>query len=294
MDIDFNCNYCDKIYKSNSARILHYRKTHNELYETDKIEYSKIKKKYKCLICNNLFASSQSKYNHSKKCKNKQLQIKEIDKISELNNSVSELKETISLLTKQLGSKLNINNGTINNINNNINNGNITYNIINFGSEDEIKTLISKKQFFQIVKKGRFALDESISLVHLNENRLELNNIIITDLYDDYAYVFDKNENKFIVRFKEEVLEELIDKHVNIIETTFEKYKEFITEEQQVPLLYLFKKIDEGKPFYHHGLKKKFNNYKDYKKETAKIKIYNYGNKMTINIEFNSNSEITV
>jgi hypothetical protein len=288
MNIELKCNYCDKIYKSNSARILHYRKNHNELYEKDKLEQNN-KKEYKCLNCSKTFTSRQAKHYHIKKCV-----VEKKDDMAELKNMVSHLEETVSLLSKQLNTKLNINNGTINNINNNINNGTINYAIINFGSEEQVKKLISKNQFIQIVKKGRFALDESISLVHLNENRLELNNIIITDLYDDYAYVFNKNENKFIVRFKEEVLEELIDKHVNIIETTFEKYKEFITEEQQVPLLYLFKKIDEEKPFYHHGLKKTFNNYKDYKKETAKIKIYNYGNKMAVNIEFNSNSEITV
>ena len=37
MDIDFNCKYCDKIYKSNSARVLHYKQKHNEEYELDKI-----------------------------------------------------------------------------------------------------------------------------------------------------------------------------------------------------------------------------------------------------------------
>ena len=215
MDIDFNCKYCNKIYKSNSARVLHYKQKHNEEYELDKIENSKIKKKYKCLICNNLFASSQSKYNHSKRCKNKQIQIKEIDNILELKNTVSVLTDTITLLSKQLNSKLNINNGTINNINNNINNG--TINIIKFGNEDGIP--ISKEDFLKIANKKYGALTESIAFTHLNNNKPELNNIIITDLTDDYEYIFDGE--KFIAGFKDDILEKLIDTHVEIIKTNF-------------------------------------------------------------------------
>ena len=37
MNIELKCDYCERIYKSNSARILHYRKQHNELYENDKL-----------------------------------------------------------------------------------------------------------------------------------------------------------------------------------------------------------------------------------------------------------------
>ena len=288
--MDFNCNYCNKIYKSNSARIFHYRKTHNELYEKDKIDNLKIKKKYKCLICNNLFASSQSKYNHSKKCKIKQSQIKEINEISELKNTVLELKDTVSLLTKQLGSKLNINNGTINNINNNINNG--TINIIKFGNEDSI--YISKEEFLKIANKQYDVLNASIAYTHLNNKRPELHNIIITDLTDDYAYIF--NGTIFIAGYKDDILDKLIDTHVEIIKTNFFEYKKHIPIPLQKKLLNLLNRLeDEETPFIDNNMsKKKFKNYKDYKKEEAKLIIYNYGNKMTINIEFNSKNEITV
>lgn len=288
MEVELNCIYCNKIYKSNSARVLHYKKKHNELYENDKIENLKIQKKYKCLICNNLFASSQSKYNHSKRCKIKQLQSIKKNEMSELKETVSELKEEISLLTKQLGGKLN--NNIIYNINNYINNGTIY--VEAFGNEN--KHPMQKDIFLYIASKQYSALNASITYTHLNDDRPELHNIIITDLNDDYAYIFDGT--KYIAEYKDDVLDRLIDTHVEIIKTNFFEYKKFLTVSVQNKLLDLLKILeDEDTPFIdHHRSKKKFKNYKDYKKEEAKLIIYNYGNKMTINIEFNSNNEITV
>ncbi len=282
--MSYNCKYCDKIYKSNSARIFHYKQKHHDEYEIDKLEIEKNKKEYKCNKCDNIFNSKYSKYYHSKKCKIDIINNSK-NEITELRESVSELKETIMNLSNQLHSNSIINN--INNINNGIiNNGNI-YNIVAFDKED-IEKLLTKKELLQILKRGNKALEESISLIHLNKNRLELNNIIITDLTDSYAYIFDGN--KFIAKYKEEVLNDLIDKHANIIETTFEKYKDFITDAQQNNLINMFKKLDDDHtPFYNHCIKKKFQNYKEYKTEEAKLIIYNYGNGSTINVEFGSN-----
>ncbi len=72
--------------------------------------------------------------------------------------------------------------------------------------------------------------------------------------------------------------------------------KNVIPVPQQKRLLDLLSRLeDEETPFMDDSMsKKKFRNYKDYKKEEAKLIIYNYGNKTTINIEFNSKNEITV
>lgn len=98
-DIKLKCNYCDNMYKSNSARILHYRNNHNELYEKDKITEQTDKKIYKCVNCNKVFISRQAKHYHIKKCKINQTDINEI---SEIKNMVLNLQNTISLLSIQL------------------------------------------------------------------------------------------------------------------------------------------------------------------------------------------------
>ncbi len=285
--MEFNCNYCDKTYKSNSARILHYKQKHNDEYNKYKTNQTINKKEYTCLNCSKILNSRQAKHYHIKKCN-----VEEKDDILELKNTVSSLIETISLLSNQLNNKLNINNGTINNINNNINNGTINVNFIKFGTEDNIP--ISKEEFLNIANKKYCAIEQSITNFHLNNNKPELHNIIITDLTDDYAYIFDGN--KFIAGFKDEILDRLIDTHVEIIKTNFNEYKKYIPIPVQKKLLDLLSRLeDEDTPFTDNIMsKKKFKNYKDYKKEEAKLIIYNYGNKMTINIQFDSKKDITI
>ncbi len=111
---------------------------------------------------------------------------------------------------------------------------------------------------------------------------------------DDYAYIF--NGSIYIAGYKDDILEKLIDTHVEIIKTNFFEYKNFIPIPLQKKLMDLLARLeDDDTPFIdNHLSKKKFKNYKDYKKEEAKLIIYNYGNKMTINIEFGSKNEITV
>ena len=65
---NYKCNYCDKEYKSYSARGLHYNLKHKLQYEKDK-EQNKLNKQHKCPKCCKIFTSRQSKYNHKSFCK---------------------------------------------------------------------------------------------------------------------------------------------------------------------------------------------------------------------------------
>ena len=49
MNFEFNCKYCENIYKSNSARIYHYKQKHNLEYSLDKL-IQLDNKKYQCLL----------------------------------------------------------------------------------------------------------------------------------------------------------------------------------------------------------------------------------------------------
>jgi len=59
------------------------------------------------------------------------------------------------------------------------------------------------------------SLEESIKMIHFNEKRPELKNIYITNLKDKYAYIFDGN--KFIAVLKSDILEEIVDNHIENI-----------------------------------------------------------------------------
>jgi hypothetical protein len=93
---NYKCNYCDKEYKSHSARGLHYNLKHKEQYEKNKIE-NKLNKEYKCNHCYKIFSSRQSKYNHKKHCNI----IKEENNIinyKKLQSEINELKNKLEMV----------------------------------------------------------------------------------------------------------------------------------------------------------------------------------------------------
>jgi hypothetical protein len=93
---NYKCNYCNKEYKSHSARGLHYNLKHKEQYEKDKIE-NKLNKEYKCNNCYKIFSSRQSKYNHKKHCNI----IKEENNIinyEKLQREINELKKKLEMV----------------------------------------------------------------------------------------------------------------------------------------------------------------------------------------------------
>ena len=67
----------------------------------------------------------------------------------------------------------------------------------------------------QILNKKYGSLEESIKKIHFNEEFPEYNNVFITNMRDNLAYVF--NGDKFISIHINEMLNELIDQHTNEI-----------------------------------------------------------------------------
>ena len=70
------------------------------------------------------------------------------------------------------------------------------------------------------------SLEESIKMIHFNDDKPEFKNIYayITNLKDQYAYIFDGS--KFIAVLKSDILEELVDNHIENIEYSADEYKE--------------------------------------------------------------------
>lgn len=200
---------------------------------------------YICQYCNNIYKHKQSKYNHEKKCKyiytqninlatelqkeNAEIKKENAEIKSMLNDIIKQFKihpKTLQKINKQL-----INNGTINNAVNNIN-------IVKFGTED-IASILSQSEILKILNRKMYyqedvlhlldsriklnlwfnltcSLEESIKAIHFNDNRPEFKNIYITNLKDQYAYIFDGT--KFIAGLKSDILGELVDNHVENIE----------------------------------------------------------------------------
>jgi hypothetical protein len=208
---DYICKYCNKKYITNNSRINHYNYKHKDEYLQDKLDEAENKKKYPCNKCGKEYSTRQSKYVHQKSCL--------VENNTELSKENNMLKNLIIDLIKnnKLAPKhlKNINNGTINNNNNKGNVNNITVNMQNFGDEDIIE-ILSKKEVLEILSKKLLSLEESIKTVHLNKDHPEYKNIIIKNIKNIYAYVWE--EDKFVVKHKDDVLEDLISNHVNFID----------------------------------------------------------------------------
>lgn len=306
------CVKCNKIYASASSLCNHKKKFHkNEsIYPNVNVgenvgnvgddvgdnvgenvgdvgDVKKDKKIIRCELCNKIFSSRFTKYEHKKKaCKFKNnfftdsnhelIELKKKNK--ELEKSVNELKElftkihpkTLKKLNKDLGN--NITNNTI--INNTINNTNITINktYVNFNTDIDYK-MLSENQILYILKRCNFSLEESIKTVHFNKEFPEYSNIFITNLKDNIAYIFDGN--KFVAMSKDEVLNDLIVTHMNEIEVSAETYKNKINPHNRNSLDKFIENMNNNKKFYNERLNKTFTNFKLFKMELIKNLIYN-------------------
>ncbi len=232
--MEFNCDKCNKTYKSYQSRWNHIKKSHNEQVTQSNHESNhsgnhkgnhgnhgnhslenKEDKTYDCRKCGKLFDYKQNRWRHEQKCT-------EI-KTNFNNNEVLELKKEIGDLKEMLQKHLKIHPKTLQKINKQlINNGTInnTINIVPLGSEN-LHQILTDKEKLAILNKKYNSLNELINKVHiLPDNRYnQFKNVYITNLQNDIAYEYNNNSKQFQAVDKNELLEKLIDKRMIDIET---------------------------------------------------------------------------
>ena len=118
------------------------------------------------------------------------------------------------------------------------------------------------------------SLEESIKTIHFNDKRPEFKNIYITNLKDQYAYVFDGN--KFTVGLKSDILGELVDNHFENIEISIDEYKDKL-QPKTVEVLdkFIEKMNNDMDEFIDNQHKKSYPNFKTFKVNLIKLMIYN-------------------
>lgn len=142
----------------------------------------------------------------------------------------------------------------------------------------EYEKILSFKQINGIMNQQYKCIEESINQVHFNDELPEYNNLFITNLKDDIAYIF--NGSKFITVRKNEMLNDLIDTHVNEITTSLEKYKNEINNKYIMRIKDCLNKINDDETKYIDcNNQQTFPNYKTYKQDKLKFNIYNNSDK---------------
>jgi uncharacterized protein YpiB (UPF0302 family) len=89
------------------------------------------------------------------------------------------------------------------------------------------------------------SIEESIKIIHFNKKRPNCQNILITNLYNNIAHVFDGE--KFITMKKNEAINELIDNHLENIEISLEEYREKINPKATDILDRMIEKLYDNK-----------------------------------------------
>ncbi len=229
---NFQCKNCQKFYSSQSSLCNHISKYHSEK-NSEKIgnNSENIRKNsekneeilsYPCRKCNKIYQNIKSRWSHEKICANK------TDNNETVQQQINDLKTQVSLLLQEKGKIHHKTLQKINNQLNNINNGTIINNTyIKFPNMSYVN-ILKEKEILKILSKQYMSLEESIKTIHFNDKFPEYNNIFITNLKDDLAYVF--NGKKFIAVKKHEMLTELIDIHSNEINLSLESYDKKLPE----------------------------------------------------------------
>jgi hypothetical protein len=291
----FQCKTCGKTYSSKQSLCNHTRIKHkhsNDTYMATNVPLGTINTPinilnntpdittnmiFKCNYCDNVYKYKQGKYRHQKVCK-----FNNTDVITQLKSKVSELENKITNMnTTNTTNNGHMNHGTI--VNGQLNNGPVNNNyIIKFGAED-LSAILSKEDMIKICNKKFTAIEESIKMTHFNKNKPELNNVIIKNLRDEYAYVHDGES--YIVQDKNDIIADLIELHLDNIEMIINEENENNIRNK------LDKKVIERLESLRDRLddeseikinEKRYENYKSYKINQIKLLIYNCINKLKI------------
>ena len=308
--MSYECKYCNKSYTSIQSRSNHYRLYHNnDITQKSSASNPIVTQKSSgsnplvtqhitesnitCKYCNKNYKYKQGKWRHEQKCKEKNNLIKENDllknELDKMQNQIITLlnekakihPKTLQKINNQLNNSNNnssINNSQINN--GSIHNGPVINNTyVKFGKVGFSKVL-TKKQILSILSHPYISLEESIRMIHFNEDLPEYNNIYITNVRDNIAYIFDGN--KFISVKKNDIVSEMIDNYADEIEISLDEYKETIPE-YKINRLQKFLDLLNNDDKYidkHHTTHP---NYKAYKMSDIKMLIYNHSDSKKLN-----------
>ncbi len=308
----YECTICNKNYKDKSGLWYHNKKVHNPKVtlnsnpESSQSNHTVIPKssinndpdenvdinsnKYECKKCNKKFKYKQGRWKHEQTCKGIiETNLKEENELlkntvkkqsEELKQQSDEIKEVKSMLLDLMNKNCKVHHKTLQKINkqlnNNgtINNGTIINNtFVKFGNLS-YDGLLTDQQQRDILNKQYLSLEESIKQIHFNKNLPEYNNVYITNMKDDIAYIF--NGVKFISIRKNDMLTQLINMHIDEINFSFEKNKGKLKEKYVERLEKFLSDLNSSnKKFVDEQNQRTYPNYKAYKINAIKLLIYN-------------------
>ena len=290
----YKCDICDKYYKSRNSLGNHNRNFHpvkcrkssqktrkssfntqNNSFVTQKTSKNTDNSRLKCRYCSKIYSRSDNLKRHMKNCKekknieNENLLLKKENE--ELKNKYKEYGEEIKNLKEQLLSIMNkqckMHHQTFNKIQNQLTNNysNCTFNIVQLGQEDLVNTLSDKEQL-KVLNKKYNSLNFLIDYIHCNEKFPEFNNVIITNLQNNIAYIYDHDKNRFIAKKKDDLIDDIIYYRMSDLEEFYDIHLDNLDGKTKEVINDVISKMEDNDKFINK------------KKEEIKLILYNNKN----------------
>ena len=289
---DYTCKVCNKNYSCRQNLHRHNKRFHAENTPNSTLpeqNYSKFalpgaksfinsetgETMFFCDFCNKYFSR---KYNL-----NRHLKLNRCSKLKDIENENlilkkenEEFKNELNVIKSQLLDVMNkqckihyktlqkINNQLINNNYNSFNN--CTFNIVQLGNENLVEALSEQEQL-KILKKKYQSLNYLVDYIHCNNKFPEFNNVAITNLQNNIAYMYDNNKKQFIATNKDELIDEIISYRMSDLgefydihlDTLDDKTKKVISEllvKMENDDKYIMKKKDQIKLLVYNNKEK--------------------------------------
>jgi len=228
-----------------------------------------------CDFCKKSFSR---KYNLTRHLKlNRCLKLKDIENENViLKKENQEFKKELNVIKSQLLDVMNkqckihyktlqkINNQLVNNNYNSFNN--CTFNIVQLGNENLVEALSGYEQL-KILKKKYQSLNYLVDYIHCNNKFPEFNNVAITNLQNNIAYMYDNNKKQFIATNKDELIDEIIsyrmsdlgefyDIHLDTLDNKTKKIISELLVKMENDDTYIMKKKDQIKLLVYNNKEK--------------------------------------
>jgi len=288
----YHCGKCDKKYKHRQSLYNHIKRFHTHdthistppsqndtilpQNNTDKVT-KKCSSEFMCPHCSKILSRKDSLARHIKTCKNKinieneNILLKKENE--ELKNQYKKYDEEIKELKDQLLDMMNkqckMHHQTFNKIQNQLINNNqynnCTFNIVQLGDENLINTLSEKEQL-KVLNKKYNSLNYLVDYIHCNDKFPEFNNVIITNLQNNIAYMYNKDKKRFIAKKKDDLIDDIIYYRMGDLEEFYDIHLDTLDKKTREVISDVINKMDDDTKYISK------------KKEEVKLVLYNNKN----------------
>lgn len=225
---NYNCEQCNKIYKSRVGLWKHNQTYHKtiDINKNDQeivIDIDTDIKEYNCIQCNKKYTNKYSKYKHQIKCKiNNNNQIEKIK--LEFNDEINKLKSELDVIKNKPATVTNIKN--INNINKGVinNNKGPVYNFLSKPGEENLG-ILSEKEIESILEQEMNCLVYMVELLNFNEKIPENHSFCTTALNDKYISTLNTETLMVEKKRKKDFFDLMLNNGLKNIKALYDKLK---------------------------------------------------------------------